>query len=158
MVLMICALVGVGVMSVSAQQATPVTAPQSAGEPTTMVLVERVSMRTTVDSSEPGSSIGDMLIWGPNSLYDEANKVDTGAMTHGVCVWFNTDGDCLLYETITFPDGSTMETQGIQPGAAVPSERTIVGGSGEYLGVTGTIHIEPSDDFQVWTRIFEIWR
>lgn len=123
-----------------------------------MVLVEHATNRTNVDSGEPGSSIGDMLIWGPNALFDEANTTDTGATVRGVCTWFNPDGDCLLYETIIFPDGSTLETQGVQPGASVSSERTIVGGSGQYLGATGTIRIDPTDDFRIWTRTFTIWQ
>lgn len=147
-----------GAFSSLAQEATPAPDTTMNGAPSTMVLVERATDRTYVDSGEPESSIGDMLIWGPNALYDEANEVDTGAVVHGVCVWFNVEGDCLLNETITFEDGSTLVNQGIQPAAAVQSVRTIVGGSGRYLGATGTIDTTPSDDFKLWTRFFEIWQ
>ena len=153
--MLICLLAPVGAGFVRAQDATPQAS--GVGEPHTMVRVEHAIHRTTVDLGTPGPSIGDMLIWGPNPLYDEANVTDTGATDTGTCVWFDTAGDCLFYESIVFPDGSTMQTQGIQPAAAVPSEQVIIGGSGKYRGVTGVIHIVPSDDFRTWTRTFEIW-
>jgi hypothetical protein len=34
--------------------------------------------------------------------------------------------------------------------------RTIVGGSGRYLGATGTVAVSPSADLSVWTKTFEI--
>jgi hypothetical protein len=58
----------------------------------------------------------------------------------------------VLAETIVFPDGSTLEIQGVQPGKPVPSMRTIVGGSGQYLGATGTIAVSPTEDLTVWTK------
>ena len=59
-----------------------------------------------------------MLVWGPNALYDEADVNDTGATTQGTCIAFNANSDCLAAETILFPDGSTIEFQGIERGGS----------------------------------------
>jgi hypothetical protein len=39
---------------------------------TTLILVEHADLVTGIDLGKPGPSIGDMLVWGPNALYDEA--------------------------------------------------------------------------------------
>jgi len=80
---------------------------------------------------------------------------DTGATTQGTCIAFNAAADCLAAETILFPDGSTLEFQGIERGDA-PSSRTIVGGSGRYLGAIGTMTAVPSADLLLWTKTIEI--
>lgn len=134
-----------------AQDATPA----SATETMTLILVE--SAGTIVDRfGDDGPSAGDIRIWGPNPLFDESNTTDTGATTQGSCIGINTDFDCLLNETIIFPGGSTLEIQGLQPGQPVPSVRTIVGGSGQYLGATGTVTVTPSEDLALWTKTIEI--
>ena len=143
--------------SVGAQDATPVASPTQGDPDITFVLDEHNHNVTNIDGGTEGPSPGDVIIWGPNPLFDEANENDTGATTQGACTIFNDQKDCLLIETILFPDGSTLELQGIQPGPAVPSTRTIVGGSGIYLGAKGTVTIAPTEDLSVWTKSFEIW-
>lgn len=122
----------------------------------TMVLVEHADLVTNIDLGDDGPSAGDMIIWGPDPLYDETNTTDTGATTQGTCTAISS-GDCLLIETILFPDGSTLELQGIQPGEPVASTRTIVAGSGTLLGARGTVRVEPTGDLHYWTKSFEIW-
>lgn len=134
-----------------AQDATPA----SASGTMTLILVE--SAGTIVDRfGDDGPSAGDIRIWGPNPLFDESNTTDTGAVTLGSCVGINTRFDCLANESIIFPDGSTLEIQGLQPGDPVRSVRTIVGGSGLYLGATGTVTVTPSEDLALWTKTIEI--
>lgn len=153
------ALVGAfGSLRVVAQDGTPAATPSSGGEATTMTLVERAVQVTTVDLGTTGPSIGDMIVWGPDPLFDAANAVDTGATTQGACVLFQVTGECIATESIAFPDGSTLEIQGVQAAGAQPSSRTIVGGSGQYLGATGTVTVEPSADLTVWTKTFEFGR
>jgi hypothetical protein len=123
---------------------------------TTLTLVEHADLVTEIDLGEPGPSIGDMLVWGPNALYDEADVNDTGATTQGTCIAFNANEDCLAAETILFPDGGTIEFQGIERASGVPSARTIVGGSGRYLGAIGTMAAVPSADLLLWTKSIEI--
>lgn len=134
-----------------AQDATP----SSTTGTTTVILVE--SAGTIVDQfGDDGPSAGDIRVWGPNPLFDETNTTDTGAVTQGSCIGLNANFDCLVNETIIFPGGSTLEIQGLQPGEAVPSVRTIVGGSGQYLGATGSVAVAPSEDQAFWTKTIEI--
>ncbi len=134
-----------------AQMATP-----AAGGTATLILVEHADLVTEIDLGEPGPSVGDMLVWGPNALYDEVDANDTGATTQGACIAFNAASDCIASETIVFPDGSTLEFQGIERGGGVPSARTIVGGSGRYLGAIGTMAVAPPEDLTRWTKTLEI--
>ena len=136
----------------SAQEATPVVGEDS----TVFILVERPEQVTILDLGETGTSPGDLTVWGPNPLYDEANEVDTGALTHGSCTSLNTAGDNHCIETVLFDDGSTLEIQGIQRGSGEPSLTTIVGGSGMYRGATGTVLVDPSADYRTWTKTFEV--
>jgi hypothetical protein len=131
-------------------------ATRAGGSNATLILVEHADLVTEVDLGESGPSIGDMLVWEPNALYDEGDINDTGATTQGTCITFNAKGDCLAAETILFPDGSTIEFQGIDRGGGVPSARTIVGGSGRYLGAIGTMTAAPSADLLLWTKSIEI--
>ena len=130
--------------------------PRAAVPGQTLTLVEHADRVTDVDLGEPGPSIGDMLVWGPNALYDESNATDTGAVTQGACIAFDAESNCVGSETIVFPDGSTLELQGIERGGGVSSLRTIVGGSGRYLGATGTMSVSPSADLTLWTKSIEI--
>ena len=146
---------GLQLSRVAAQGGTPAAGTAPAGTHT-IVLVEHVDQQTTLDLGEPGTSAGDLLYWGPNPLYDEANTTDTGAVTMGTCVVINAAFDCVLVETITFPDGSTLQFQGGQPSAVAPYLRTIVGGSGAYLGAIGSAEAVPSDDGKLWTRTIAV--
>jgi hypothetical protein len=123
---------------------------------TTLVVNEHNLNMTDVDLGDSGPSAGDLRVWGPNPLFDEADATDTGATSQGSCVSMDAEFNCVLAETIVFPDGSTLEIQGVQPGKPVPSIRTIVGGSGEYLGATGTIAVSPTEDLTVWTKLITI--
>lgn len=134
------------------QEATPVVD----GAAMTFTLVERALNVTMVDVGDPGPSAGDLTVWGPDPLYDEANEVDTGALTQGSCLALNAEGDNHCTETIVFANGSTLAIQGVQLGTGGPSLTTIVGGSGDYLGATGTVTVTASDDFLLWTKTFEI--
>src|SRR6266545_4507483 len=113
----------VGGVRTFAQDATPGT---DSG-PLTLTLVEHSTSETITDLGAPGFSAGDLIVWGPNSLYDAANAVDTGAVTQGSCQVLNAAGDSHCIETIVFPDGSTLAIQGVQLGNGAPSTTTIVG-------------------------------
>jgi hypothetical protein len=117
---------GTWVVRVRAEMATPASAANAR-----LNLVEHADLVTEIDLGEPGPSIGDMLVWGPNAFYDEADVNDTGATTQGTCIAFNHGG-------------------------GEPSTRTIVGGSGRYLGAIGTMAAVPSADLLLWTKTIEI--
>ena len=144
----------VSVARSAAQEATP-QANQAAGV-TTMELVEENEYVVDIDQGESGPSAGDLRVWGPNPLADGKSDDETGATTAGTCVSLNAEFECLVNETITFADGSTLIIQGVQLPAPQPSIRTIVGGSGEYLGATGTMRVAPTEDEAKWTKTLEI--
>ena len=145
---------GIGSAHAGAPEATPAAAPDVV--PTTFVLVEHNDHETLIDLGAPGPSTGDLLIWGPNPLYDEADARDTGATSQGTCISLHTPDTCLLNETVIFADGSTLHLQGIELSGGAPSMRTIVGGSGRYLGASGTLHVAPTDDERLWTKAFQL--
>ena len=129
-----------------AQDATPSTGSVS------LVLVEHNGAMTDIDLGVTGPSPGDLRVWGPNLLSDAATGEDTGATTQGTCVALTASFDCLATETLRFPDGSTLEIQGVQAGGGAASTRTIVGGAGRYRGATGTVTVAPTADLAVWTK------
>lgn len=141
-----------GVVRGGAQDLTP------SSSPTTMTMVEHADRVTSLDNGQPGQSVGDVIVWGPDPLFDEADRTDTGATSQGTCVTFGDDGACMLNETILFPDGSTIELYGIQAGGSDPSTRTIIGGSGMYRGATGSVTVIPSADLTTFTKTFELYR
>jgi hypothetical protein len=153
-----CALLGLVILIAScfevtrtaAQDGTPITTASDTGEQI-LVLIEHNDSETVVDVGGPGRSVGDMRVWGPNPLYDATDSSDTGARTQGVCIALNAAFDCVLTETIVFPGGSTLDLQGVGPGTG-SSERTIVGGSGDYLGATGVMAVEPTADLRIWKK------
>jgi hypothetical protein len=151
--LVMCGILALpGAVRAAAQGATPV----AGGATETFILVERAEHVTIVDIGDPGTSPGDITVWGPDPLYDEANEIDTGAVTQGSCHALNAEGDNHCYETIVFADGSTLAIQGVQLGSGGPSVTTIVGGSGKYLGATGTLTVTTDADRFLWTKEFAI--
>lgn len=138
---------GLWIGRATAQDATPAAAMDGQ----TLVLIEHSDNATDVDVDGNGPSVGDLRVWGPNPLFDESDTADTGAVTQGACVALNAAWDCVLTETIVFPDGSALELQGVEHGSAA-STRTIVGGSGQYLGATGVMTVEPTDDLSLWRK------
>ncbi len=154
-------LMGMGVAS--AQDATPevpVATPDAmtaTTAPVELILVDQSRNVNTVDFGNDGLTPGDLIVWGPDPLYNADDLQDTGSVTYGSCVMVNTDGDCMAQETFIFADGSTLEVQGLEFGATVPSVKTIVGGSGIFLGATGTLTDIPDEDRTTWTKHFEYW-
>jgi hypothetical protein len=88
-------------------------------------------------------------------LRRKSDANDTGANTQGTCIAFKAPSDFLAAETVLFPDGSTLDFQGIERGNAL-AVRTIVGGSGRYLGAIGTMTAAPSADLSRRTKTIEL--
>jgi hypothetical protein len=140
-----------------AQSGTPAAGAAMPGA-MTLILVEHNEHHSILDLGETGAGPGDLRVWGPNPLYDETNTTDTGAVTAGSCAALDAIFNCVVVETITFPDGSTLQFQGgaESSGPPAPFHRTIVGGSGQYLGTVGTAVVVPNDDETLFTRTFEV--
>jgi hypothetical protein len=131
-----------------AQEATPI--PDGA----TLVLVEHNERTESIDQGQPGVSAGDILVWGPNPFYDAADESPTDVSVSGTCITLTTDGDQHCTETLVFADGSMLTAQGTQrPGS--PSSFVVTGGTGRYLGATGTVGFEPSEDLTSFTYTIE---
>jgi hypothetical protein len=145
--------------SVNAQDdpGSPVASPEGVEGLIRLVLIERDSVSTELDFGEEGPSAGDMDIWGPNPFYDETNSTETGITTQGTCTLLHDLSTCLASETIVFQDGSSIVIQGVQTDPSDPTVRPIVGGSGQWLGATGTMTVEANEDRTVWTKTLEIW-
>ena len=154
-------LMGLGVAR--AQDATPevpVATPEAVTATTAPVelkLVDQSRNVNNVDFGNDGLTPGDMIVWGPDPLYNADDLQDTGSVTYGNCVMVNTDGDCMAQETFIFADGSTIEVQGLEFGDTTPSVKTIVGGSGIFLGATGTLTDIPDETRSTWTKHIEYW-
>lgn len=148
---MLCVAMSLGAGQLAAQEATPVV------EPETLVLVERDENTELIDLGEPGASAGDILVFGPNPLYDAANETDTGATIVGTCIWLTADGHQQCTITFMFPDDSMVTAQGHQQEGA-QSVMVITGGTGEYLNATGRLLSEPSDDGTIFTQTLEFGR
>lgn len=144
-----------GSLAARGAQSTPEPAPVETTKVTTLVLVEHADNLHDIDLGEPGPSVGDMQIWGPNPLYDEGDTEDSGATTQGTCIFLNAERECMVNETIIFADGSTLQVQGVELTSG-SSMRTIVGGTGAYLGATGIVIVEPTEDQARWTKTIEI--
>jgi hypothetical protein len=122
-----------------------------------LMLVDQSRNVNNVDFGNDGLTPGDLIVWGPDPLYNADDLQDTGSVTYGSCVMVNTDGDCMAQETFIFADGSTLEVQGLEFGATTPSVKTIVGGSGIFLGATGTLTDIPDANRTTWTKHIEYW-
>lgn len=158
------ALIGIaGIGVVNAQDATPEVplatpeASPAASAPVELILVDRSRNVNTVDFGNDGLTPGDMIVWGPDPMYNADDLEDTGSVTYGSCVMVNTDGDCMAQETFIFADGSTIEVQGLEFGSTKSSVKTIVGGSGIFLGITGTLTDTPDANRTTWTKHIEYW-
>lgn len=157
-------LVGMmGYGAVWAQDATPevpIGTPEAvtaSSAPVELELVDQSRNVNNVDFGNDGLTPGDLIVWGPDPLYNADDLQDTGSVTYGSCVMVNTDGDCMAQETFIFADGSTLEVQGLEFGATKPSVKTIVGGSGIFLGATGTLTDIPDANRTTWTKHIEYW-
>jgi hypothetical protein len=157
-------LVGmIGSGAVRAQDATPevpIGTPEAvtaSSAPVELMLVDQSRNVNNVEFGNDGLTPGDLIVWGPDPLYNADDLQDTGSVTYGSCVMVNTDGDCMAQETFIFADGSTLEVQGLEFGATKPSVKTIVGGSGIFLGATGTLTDIPDENRTTWTKHIEYW-
>jgi allene oxide cyclase len=121
---------------VLAQDATPGAI--SAGDGTTLIVVEHATTDTVIDLGEEGDSIGDLLGFG-NAVFDEGNENEVG-MSQGSCVrtvpgeaW-----ECMF--SVIFDEGQlTVEGPFYDTRS---SELAITGGTGANSTARGQMRLE----------------
>lgn len=87
--------------------------------------------------------IGDTTLWNAG-LETEAGE--TVGSVAGSCVQIDDAGTHLCEIAIHHRGRGRMHVQGVQLPEPEPSALTIVGGSGDYAGITGTIESTPVED------------
>jgi allene oxide cyclase len=130
-------LIGYGLRDgVFAQDATP--GATSAGDASTLVVVEHATTDTVIDLGAEGDSIGDLLGFG-NAVYDEGNENEVG-MSQGSCVR-TVPGEAweCMYSVILDEGQLTVEGPFYDAG---PSDLAIIGGTGTYSAARGQMRLE----------------
>jgi hypothetical protein len=130
-------LIGYGLNDgVFAQDATPVAT--TAGDASTLIVVEHATTDTVIDQGEEGDSIGDLLAFG-NAVYDEGNENEVGT-SQGNCVRtvLGQAWECMF--SIILAEGQlTVEGPFYDAGASVLA---ITGGTGPYSSARGEMRLE----------------
>ena len=86
---------------------------------------------------------GDMILW-HSEVQDEAgNRLGTGA---GTCIRLDAAGNHFCNLTIHHDGRGAINASGMQAEEPAPSALTIVGGTGDYQGITGTLRSTPVED------------
>jgi hypothetical protein len=95
-----------------------------------------------VDLGQAGGA-GNMTLW-HSEIQDEAgNKLGTGA---GACIRLDAAGNAMCDLVIQHDGRGTINVSGMQVAEPATSTLTIVGGTGDYQGATGTVRSTPVED------------
>ena len=121
---------------VFAQDATPVAT--TAGDASTLIVVERATTDTVIDQGEEGDSIGDLLAFG-NAVYDEGNENEVG-ISQGSCVRTVPGEAWECMYTVVLDEGQISVAGPFYD--AGPSVFSITGGTGAYSTARGQMRLE----------------
>jgi hypothetical protein len=86
---------------------------------------------------------GDMILWNSDMEDEAGNKLGTGA---GTCIRLDAAGNHMCNLTIQHDGHGTINVSGVQVVEPETSTLTIVGGTGDYEGITGTVRSTPVED------------
>jgi hypothetical protein len=92
----------------------------------------RVHTAQTIDTGEPGDSVGDWLVFDQPLLDEQGNTIGTNS---GSCIRTRVGHSFQCQWTLTFENGS-IQVAGREFDQGT-SLITIVGGTGEYSGISG---------------------
>jgi hypothetical protein len=87
--------------------------------------------------------VGDMTLWHSDLQDEQGNKLGTGA---GVCTRLDAAGNHMCDLTIEHDGHGTLIVSGVQVVEPATATLTIVGGTGDYQGATGTVGSTPIED------------
>lgn len=86
---------------------------------------------------------GNMILWNSDMEDEQGNKLGTGA---GSCIRVDAAGNYMCNMTIDHDGHGTINVSGVQVVEPATSTLTIVGGTGDYQGATGTVRSTPVED------------
>jgi Allene oxide cyclase barrel like domain len=83
---------------------------------------------------------GDTIVWNSDMEDEQGEKLGSGA---GSCIQVDAAGNYMCSLTIGHDGHGTINASGFQAVAPATSILTIVGGTGAYEGITGTVRSTP---------------
>ena len=86
---------------------------------------------------------GNMILWHSDMEDERGEKLGTGA---GTCIRLDAAGNHMCDLTIHHDGHGTLNASGVQAVEPEPSTLTIIGGTGDYQGATGTLRSTPVED------------
>jgi hypothetical protein len=146
------ALVAAGALAVPAAPA----AAKGHGHTITIKARSKLDQATGVDNAPTGPSPGDMLIFTEKLFNSRGKQIGSDAAT---CVSL-FDGTALCNGTYKLPGGRVF-VQLLQPGPTGTYDQAVVGGTGRFAGVRGTVTVAQSasgDRFTFKLRLDDVPR
>jgi hypothetical protein len=86
---------------------------------------------------------GNMTLWHSQIQDREGNRLGTGA---GVCIRLDAAGNAMCEWVIQHDGRGAINVSGVQVAEPATATLTIVGGTGDYQGATGTVRSTPVED------------
>ena len=141
------ALLLVGVLATVRDGAAPAAAKES------ITVIEHATTDAVVDLGEEGDTVGDTLVFA-NEVYDADDASVVGTST-GSCVRTVVGKAWECTWTNSLADGSIV-VQGPFYDDGSDSVLAITGGTGDYAGVNGELHLKARDGGAKYEFTFEI--
>jgi hypothetical protein len=89
------------------------------------------------------SGAGNMILWHSDMQDEQGKRLGSGA---GTCIRIDASGNHMCNITIDHDGHGTLNVSGVQTVEPETSTLTIVGGTGDYQGATGTVRSTPVED------------
>ena len=86
---------------------------------------------------------GNMTLWNSAIQDEQGNRLGTGA---GVCIRLDAAGHHMCNLVIDHDGHGTINVSGVQVAEPATATLTMIGGTGEYQGATGTVESTPVED------------
>ncbi len=107
-----------------------------------MAIYNDASGDSYIRSGEEGG-IGNQIFWNSDMQTEAGEVIGTGS---GHCTQLDADENFYCSFIITLTDRGTIAGQGVQLTEPLDSTFPITGGTGEFEGITGSMHSRPVED------------
>lgn len=94
-------------------------------------------------SFDRAGGIGDKILWNSDMQTEAGDRIGTGS---GHCTQLDTERNFFCSFVITLDGRGMLAGQGVQRTEPTPSTYPIIGGTGEFDGVTGVMVSMPVED------------